>query len=126
VAKIFPDEQTGIPSLVSTRCKLPATYPFSQGSILGTTTRAGMDMKDIILTFDGNCGFDCMKEPMERLLSNQTALRERQLRLRDYAMLIGFGLSEESYHYPDAFMATIVSLRHKLWHRMGKLPSSFF
>jgi hypothetical protein len=126
VAKLL-DDGKGMPRFVAWNCVVSFTYPFSQGSILGgrsKTTKAGIDMFGIVLTYDGECGFDCMRAPMERLLSNETALREHQLRLRDYAMLIGFGLSEESYEYPDAFMATMVSMRHKLWDRMGKIPAS--
>ena len=101
-------------------CHVESTYPFSKGSMLPGD--GGVDMTNIILTYDGkDCGFPCLREPMERLLSNQTALHEHQLRLREYAMLSSFGFSNESYGYPDAFMGTIVALRHKIWHRTGKL-----
>merc|ERR1712183_567426 len=105
------------------RCKYLTTYPFAKGTLLYEDNDSGMDMEDVILTYNGTCGLPCMKEPLERLLSNQTALRERQWKLREYAMLSSFALENESLEYPDAFMATIVSLRHKLWRRMGK-PTS--
>ena len=98
-------------------CDVASTYPFSRGS-LTPGDGGGVDMlSDVVLTFEGEkCGYPCMREPMKRLLSNWTALQERQLRLREYALLSSFGLTDASYGYPDAFMAFVVALRHKVWH----------
>ena len=106
-------------------CTIPNTYPFAkQQTSFGDVDlndddddrigEIGIDMNTISVFYNGTCGFECMKQPIEALLSNQTALQQRQLQLRKYAMVSTFGYTNESYHYPDAFMATIVVLRHLL------------
>lgn len=125
VVAIFHDDGGGESSLLKEGCKVSRTYPFSKpynsvsGRSVNTTTSDGfgLDLLDIVITYNGTCGMACMKEPMERLMNNQTALRQHQLRLHEYAILSSFGLEEESYQYPDSFMATVVSLRRQLWHQ---------
>jgi hypothetical protein len=111
-------------------CSTRITYPFAKGTFWRSKT-AGLDIMDFVLPYDGTCCLKCMADPIVKMMANKTALQELRLRLRRYASLATFRLSseddhidDESYHFPDAFTAALVSVRHYLWNLLGRVPSN--
>ena len=102
-------------------CSTRIAYPFAQGSF-HHEPRAGFDILDIVLAFNGTCGLECMNGTLHEFLANETAIVEKRRILQEYASVVSLGLSQESDGYPDAFAALMVRLRHHLWSLEGKEP----
>lgn len=101
------------------KCSTRITYPFSKGTF-HLEPKAGFTITDLVATYNGTCGFPCMKSALEELASNPTELQKKHMRLRDYATMVKFGLDGRSRTIADAFSGLLVRLRHNSWHLQGK------
>ena len=78
-------------------------------------------MLDLVATYNGTCGFPCIKTALNELASTSGMLQAKYRKLREYGALIKFGLDDRSNSFPDAFSALLVRLRQHAWHLQGKL-----
>ena len=111
------------------------SYPFSKGTF-AYSENAGINIHDYVITYNGTCDkLHCMKDVLEDVLTNHPKkLHEIRMKLKEYAQLVTMKLdmssstessssdSDSSYYYPDAFIAILVSIRHFIWHLLGRVP----
>ena len=76
----------------------------------------------MVATFNGTCGFACLRDAIIDVVANTSMLQEKQKRLREYATVVRFGLTHDSDDYPDAFSSLMVRLRHHVWHILDRVP----
>jgi len=98
---------------LDTSASIRKTYPYSQGTFLGDK-EAGIDYTSLVVPFNGTCWLPCLKEAMETAMQNATRMRQIRLNMQKYASLFTYRLDESSDFAVDAFMATVVSIRHYL------------
>lgn len=120
---LFPSSDKDAPfSFHHTKgCSTRITYPFAKGTFFRDAD-AGFDILDMVATFNGTCGFPCLRSALIDLVSNTSMLHEKQNRMRDYATVIRFGLTQNSNDHPDVFSALMVRLRHHAWHILDRVP----
>lgn len=92
-------------------CSIRRAYPFGRGAFFNDTN-AGIDYTTLVVEIDASCGLGCIKPTLENLMMNPDKIRRLRRSLMGAARLFTYGLEEESYGYPDAFSALLVTLRH--------------
>ena len=101
------------------------SYPFIKGTF-AHSDKPGINIHHYVVTYDGTCPeLKCMKSAMEVVLAQPEKLHALRIRLKEYAQLVTIGLDAsgpESSH-PDAFIATLVSIRHYVWHLLGRVST---
>ena len=117
---VYPSNENASPvSFHYQKCSTRITYPFAKGTFL--EPNAGFEMLDLVATYNGTCGFPCMKTALNDLASTPGMLEAKHRRLREYGVVVKFGLDERSNAFPDSFSALLVRLRQYAWHLQGKL-----
>mmetsp|Transcript_6879 Transcript_6879/g.12003 ORF Transcript_6879/g.12003 Transcript_6879/m.12003 type:complete len:242 (-) Transcript_6879:94-819(-) len=132
-------DEDGYPTFYqwSNSCSIRRTYPYAKGTFFEDAA-AGIDYTSLVVTFDGLSGFDDLKPSIEAALQDKERLIRIRQTIRNYVTLFSYGLPtssssssslsdvkdkadtgelSSSFSYaPDAFMATLVSIRHYLFH----------
>ena len=112
---------TAFPSLFREKeASARSTYAYHRYTFYGDDN-AGIDyIRDLVVTFNGTCGLECLKGAAEAVLSNSDELARLRGNLRKYTKLFSYGMEGNAYRYSDAFTATLVSMRHYLHSVEGK------
>ena len=107
---------TAFPSLFHEKeASARSTYAYHRYTFYGDDN-AGIDyIRDLVVTFNGTCGLECLKGAAEAVLSNSDELARLRGNLRKYTKLFSYGMEGNAYRYSDAFTATLVSMRHYLY-----------
>ena len=105
-------------------CSIRRAYPFGRGAFFNDP-HAGMDYTTLVVEINvsssssssssggGCCGLSCIKPTLEHLIMMEPdKIRTLRRNLMSAARLFTYGLEEDSYRYPDAFSALLVTLRH--------------
>eukprot|EP00541_Cyclophora_tenuis_P019351 CAMPEP_0116542068 /NCGR_PEP_ID=MMETSP0397-20121206/819_1 /TAXON_ID=216820 /ORGANISM="Cyclophora tenuis, Strain ECT3854" /LENGTH=176 /DNA_ID=CAMNT_0004066053 /DNA_START=136 /DNA_END=666 /DNA_ORIENTATION=+ len=111
-----PGKRSGWKKWDMSRPPIAVTYPFSNIHFFGQkedNKEIGINYeRDLIVTFDGECGARCARKVMEEIMANSTEMRRLQSNVRKYAPLFAYGLEDNAYRYVDGFSALLVNIRH--------------
>ena len=113
-------------------CSIRTTYPFAKGTFL-MDRNAGIDYESLVLSWNGTCGLGCIRNVVVEALRDPKRIERIRQNIRTVVSLLNYNLKEDTVDnsdgrstvtrtsvgtaspiVPDAFLATMVSIRHYL------------